>query len=287
MMHFRRPTKPVSFDIDANIVEARDAIRAIIERHQRPERKDFDSRRRRWSDHKSVFAGAQHDKCGFCEAKPLITGFGDVEHYRPKAEVRDLPNDRTKLGVSVPHRATPDGRTRGVLVSDHGYWWLAFTWENWLFACSLCNQTYKGNLWPVRESPRGIHCEHCERDEIPLLLNPFDGPDPVKHLSYSRDGMIAERDGSLWGRATIDTCGLDRFELTQERLEIARRIFAKLEALEIPEVTPTEVDRERILAEIEELGGDNKPHAGMVRSIVEIHMEGDWRDLFMVDEGSE
>lgn len=284
MMHFRRPAKPVSFDTDVKIVRARDAIRGIIERRERPQREDFDAERRRWSVHKPAFAEAQHDKCGFCEANPLITGFGDVEHYRPKAEVRDLPVDRTKLGVSVPHRATPDGRTRGVLVSDYGYWWLAFTWENWLFACTKCNQTYKGNLWPVLESPRGTHLEHCEQHETPLLLNPFDGPDPVKHLAYSPDGLIAERDESLWGRATIDTCGLDRFELTQERRKIARKVFSKLEALEM---TPTVVDRERILAEIEALGGDSEPHAGMVRSIVEVHLEGDWRDLFIVDAGLE
>ena len=285
MMHFRRPAKPVSFDMDVKIVRARDAIRGIIERRERPQPGDFDAER--WSVHKSAFAAAQHDKCGFCEAKPLVTGFGDVEHYRPKAEVRDLPGERTKLGMSVPHRATPVGRTRGVPVSDHGYWWLAFTWENWLFACSLCNQTYKGNLWPVRESPRGTHGEHCEQHETPLLLNPFDGPDPVKQLTYNRDGLIAERNESPWGRATIDTCGLDRFELTRERCEIARNVFSKLEALEIPDLTPTEADRERILAEIEALGGDSEPHAGMVRSIVEVYLQGDWRDLFMVDEGLE
>lgn len=277
MMRHSRPPKPPGFDSDNRLERARKAVRARVEGGAPLLSKHFPSC---WTDFKSVFAEAQHGKCGFCEAKVLVTGFGDVEHYRPKAEVRDLPKDRADLGTHVLHTATPCGRTRGTLVAVVGYWWLAYTWENWLFACTLCNQTYKANFWPVCESPRVAHAEHCEHHETPLLLSPFDGPNPVKALAYSRDGLISERDRSPWGTATIDTCGLDRFELAQERGKIARMVFAYLEALENPEATPTEQRKCEILDQIEKLGRASEPHAGMVRSIVEVFLECDWDDLF-------
>jgi hypothetical protein len=34
----------------------------------------------------------QHDKCAFCESKFSHTGYGDVEHYRPKAGYRQRPD---------------------------------------------------------------------------------------------------------------------------------------------------------------------------------------------------
>jgi uncharacterized protein (TIGR02646 family) len=59
---------------------------------------------------------AQHHKCCYCEQR-IPKGFNDVEHYRPKAVAARQPGSN----------------------DTHGYWWLAFTWENLLFACPACN----------------------------------------------------------------------------------------------------------------------------------------------------
>jgi hypothetical protein len=94
---------------------------------------------------KMALIKAQHDKCAFCESKVGHIAFGDVEHYRPKGGVRQ--NDTGPL-------------------EQPGYFWLAYAWENLFFACQLCNQSFKKNLFPLadparRAQPSGRH--HCRR----------------------------------------------------------------------------------------------------------------------------
>ena len=54
-------------------------------------------------------------KCAYCESPTDTVAHGDVEHYRPKSK----------------------------------YWWLAYCYENYLYACQICNQVYKGDEFPV------------------------------------------------------------------------------------------------------------------------------------------
>ena len=54
-------------------------------------------------------------KCAYCESPTDSVAHGDVEHYRPKSK----------------------------------YWWLAYCYENYLYACQICNQVYKGDEFPV------------------------------------------------------------------------------------------------------------------------------------------
>lgn len=56
-----------------------------------------------------------HSKCAYCEANTKVVAHGDVEHYRPKSI----------------------------------YWWLAYTYDNYLFSCQICNQSYKSNNFPI------------------------------------------------------------------------------------------------------------------------------------------
>src|SRR5262249_41491941 len=65
---------------------------------------------------KEALRRAQHDKCAFCESKMCHTGFGDVEHYRPKAGYKQREGDAL-------------GRP--------GYYWLAYEWSNLLLSCQL------------------------------------------------------------------------------------------------------------------------------------------------------
>ena len=59
---------------------------------------------------KNALLKAQHDKCCFCEAKVTHVAYGDVEHFRPKADFRQNPNDplgRQRLAEGNPF-ASPD-----------------------------------------------------------------------------------------------------------------------------------------------------------------------------------
>jgi hypothetical protein len=57
-------------------------------------------------------------KCAYCESPTDTVAHGDVEHYRPKSK----------------------------------YWWLAYCYENYLYACQICNQVHKGDEFPVYSS---------------------------------------------------------------------------------------------------------------------------------------
>ena len=39
---------------------------------------------------KNILSKAQHQKCCYCESKPLGTSFGEVEHFRPKGDRKSV-----------------------------------------------------------------------------------------------------------------------------------------------------------------------------------------------------
>jgi len=202
VIRFARPPCPSGFD--AVVGSARAAVRAAVLPGAAP---TFDALwGRREHGFKVMLAEAQRGKCGFCECKVLPTGRGDVEHYRPKGEVRELPPP-TARGAQGRYESTPSGRERGAVVPGGGYWWLAYAWTNWLFACTSCNQDWKRNFFPLTPPAPSI-AEGCEKAEAALLLAPFGDDDPVRHLRYEADGQVSARDGSPRGDATIDVCGL-------------------------------------------------------------------------------
>ena len=74
---------------------------------------------RHWKAAKDQLKAESHDKCAYCEADVSVVAHGDVEHFRPKSV----------------------------------YWWLAYCYDNYLFSCQLCNQTYKSNEFPIHGRP--------------------------------------------------------------------------------------------------------------------------------------
>ena len=139
---------------------------------------------------------AQLYKCCYCE-KTIEHVRNDVEHYRPKAEAN--------RGGHHPVR--------------HGYWWLAFTWENLLFSCENCNQGIaKGVKFPLAAAGAPLVAEQSpNRYERPLLLNPA-VECGVEHIEFrlipaTKKWTPFARGGSDQGDATIRTCKLDRGDL--------------------------------------------------------------------------
>jgi uncharacterized protein (TIGR02646 family) len=103
---------------------------------------------------KNALIKAQHDKCAFCEAKVSHISHGDVEHYRPKGGVRQSASDP---------------------LEQPGYFWLAYVWDNLFFACQLCNQRFKRNMFPLADPTRRArsHLDDLAAEE-PLLIHPAD-----------------------------------------------------------------------------------------------------------------
>jgi hypothetical protein len=96
-------------------------------------------------------AGLKKDsggKCAYCESPTDVVAHGDVEHYRPKAI----------------------------------YWWLVYCLDNHLFACQICNQTYKGDSFPLPKGTRRMKGPSIKAGmteaRLDALVDTF-APDPI------------------------------------------------------------------------------------------------------------
>ncbi len=129
---------------------------------------------------KHVLQERQHFKCCYCE-QIQIPIHNDVEHYRPWSR----------------------------------YWWLAWSWDNLMFACRACNQR-GGKLDAFPLGPGSTPLSFGEQPpggEHPELVDPC-ADDPREHIRFVRDpngrwGPI----GVTWrGAITLRTLGLHRDE---------------------------------------------------------------------------
>ena len=135
----------------------------------------------------------QHNKCCFCEADFTANGYGDVEHFRPKAGFKITPTDK---------------------LTRPGYYWLAYDWNNLFFSCEICNQKFKGNYFPLEdETKRTKNHTFDYREESPLLLHPsLDNPED--HITFNRHITVAK---SKKGETSIKGYGLDNVKLNRDR----------------------------------------------------------------------
>lgn len=132
---------------------------------------------------KPALFAAQHRKCCYCEKLEEQAKYRDVEHFRPKAT----------------------------------YWWLAWTWDNLLFACIDCNREYKGEQFPLASGSSALVAEQSPPGgELPLLIDPADRTsDPLDEIEFRRETIQSRERWKPYGltprgRRTIEVCGLDR-----------------------------------------------------------------------------
>ncbi|MCO7626927.1 hypothetical protein NJC08_10920 [Pseudomonas fluorescens] len=225
-----------------------------------------------WSDYKKDFSQAQLGRCGYCEGQVLGLQYGDVEHIQPKAEVHTLEDKPEDWGREVPWSSSVAGRKRKNSVIKPGYWWRAYSWDNYLLSCQICNQQWKTNFYPVA----GVHVVCPTQTCRPLLLSPFDDHFEAQiHFTYGRLGEIRALTDE--GKATIATCGLDRPSLRLARYKIARATHEHLDEIARD---VTERDVLRVLECIAEDGCETRPYCGMVRVIFFQRTEMQWDDLY-------
>ncbi|MCK6522526.1 hypothetical protein L6R49_13930 [Myxococcota bacterium] len=132
---------------------------------------------------RDILHAAQHSKCAYCEQPSAVPHELPVEHYRPKAGAQRDPND--------PRSIDPDR-----------YWWLAWSWENLLFACVTCNgRSRKASHFPIEGPPAPIKAtDRADLDaERPLLLDPSrDDDDPRAHIAWVPIDPTAPRARWRW-----------------------------------------------------------------------------------------
>jgi hypothetical protein len=194
---------------------------------------------------------AHRFKCCYCELQ-VLQAYNDVEHYRPKASADRAPGSADR----------------------HGYWWLAFTWKNLLFACPVCNRSEKNDLFPLDVGSIALApLRPPPGQEAPLLLDPS-VENGVEHIEFVFSVMLPSnttanrppgwdtrkhwwpraRRGSKKGDKTIRVCGLDCGDLVE-----------LYDAHVNAEVRPVAEDLRRALAR----GGDVDAAFGRARRLLQ------------------
>lgn len=144
---------------------------------------------------KAALRQAQHDKCGFCEAKITHVSAGDIEHFRPKKGYCQQSGGR---------------------IIKPGYFWLAYDWDNLLLCCEMCNRRHKRNSFPLlNPGQRALTPAHVLANEQPIFINPA-LEDPSSFIAFRKERAIPVQ-GNRRGRTTIRALGLNRPELLDRR----------------------------------------------------------------------
>lgn len=206
-----------------------------------------------------------HDKCAYCEGDIGSQGPWDVEHYRPKGSVKENNN-------------------------HHGYYWLAYTWENLLPSCAYCNQRRKdaptfddpatlpaaGKLdqFPLEDETCRAMAPNDPLDlEKPLLLNPCMDRDCETYFIYDPQGYIQPsgvKPGREYQRAdkTIRICHLNRRRLRKQRAREMETVIKAVKALELAVQTGANAQLLQLLQGIvQDLTADKRRFAGAARFI--------------------
>ncbi|MEV7239090.1 hypothetical protein AB0N06_35915 [Streptomyces sp. NPDC051020] len=128
-----------------------------------------------WREVKEKLSEASHGKCWYCESKNTRSD-NAVDHYRPKGKVAEDAN-------------------------HSGYWWLAFDYQNYRYACTYCNSRRrhaesgsaggKQDHFPLAVGSFRAYGPNDSVDcEEPLLLDPCSVLD-VSIVWYDEEGKLA------------------------------------------------------------------------------------------------
>jgi uncharacterized protein (TIGR02646 family) len=164
----------------------------------------------------AAMEAAMGRKCAYCESDFAHVMPKDIEHFRPKSEIKS-----------------------GDTTLQPGYYWLAGEWENLLVSCADCNRARnhevpgqpkkvklgKETQFPLSDEQKRVraHGATDPEDTVRLLLNPCID-EPGEHLTFDEDGLIHARpDGegneSAMGTTSIVVYALQRKDLVEQRLQ--------------------------------------------------------------------
>lgn len=230
MRYVDRDASPMPPSLATTGVTELDRARAHYAQHDAQDRPaTFSFAAYKGNDVKEALLALFHGKCAYCEANYASTAPVDVEHFRPKGAVSECP-------------------------SHSGYWWLAMAWDNLLPSCIDCNRRRKQQLlaqsdslealmssatqsgkkdsFPLRVEQHRLMAMSYDYDaEQALLLNPcVDQPESC--LAFVTHGNppvslvvpVGDEVQRMRGAVSIQTYGLNRLGLVQDRTRLLRRL---------------------------------------------------------------
>lgn len=163
-------------------------------------------------------------KCAYCESFIMHIEPGDIEHFRPKAEIHTKDGDKL-----IP-----------------GYYWLGADWKNLLLSCIKCNRSNneainlsdgivqnmgKANHFPLSDETKRIRVHNEDvTDEDPFveILNPC-VDNPAEHLIFEDNGQVTALDEK--GEKSIEVYGLFRADLVLRRSKVNRDLELTFKSL--------------------------------------------------------
>jgi uncharacterized protein (TIGR02646 family) len=164
-----------------------------------------------WSDLSDLLAEQSNGKCWYCESKELRSD-NPIDHFRPKGKVVECP--------------------------DHqGYWWLAFDWSNYRYACTYCNSRRveadsaggKHDHFPLFTPPDWNKCQADTNVEKPMLLDPTKAND-CKLITFNQNGEACPNESDTLSDAfkradkSIELYHLNHKNTTRARKQIHQEI---------------------------------------------------------------
>jgi hypothetical protein len=211
-----------------------------------------------WGGAKPQLRREAGGKCAYCESLAETVAHCDVEHFRPKAK----------------------------------YWWLAYCYDNYLYACQICNQTHKSDKFPLapqgrpltppqpgsRLGPEPTHAQAVQaflvacQDERALFIDPY-ASDPEPLLKWTADEVLKEvriearaRRGypRKLAETTVAELGLNRADLLKWRY----REYQTLRALRLALDALSGAARVPVVEEIRRRIAPAAPYAAMNRYFV-------------------
>lgn len=192
---------------------------------------------------------AQNHKCFLCESRITHISYGDVEHFRPKGGFCQTVDEK---------------------MSETGYYWLAYNWENLFLACQICNQRFKKNLFPLENTGNRVKSHSQDlSNEAPLFINPAT-ENPEEFISF-RGVIPFAIEGNQKGEITIKHAGLRREELKENRRELYEKVKLLYEIAHRHPDFPPELKQkaiEELSRQLKTCQSPNHQYSAMFRSAV-------------------
>lgn len=189
--------------------------------------KEYTEKSGSWSDIKEVYMELQANKCAYCEQKlEAVNIVHDVEHYRPKKNVRLWLNDKRKNEYGFTF---PDAESKG-------YHLLAYNIFNYVTSCKQCNSSLKSDCFPiagtrVTDSEDFEVINRSEKPFLPYPLGNLDDDAPEDLISFNGplpiiNPKITDGHKKLRARVTIKVFDLDfREPLIKQRCEVIKQVY--------------------------------------------------------------
>jgi hypothetical protein len=222
-----------------------------------------------WSKVKPVFMRHQGGcKCVFCERKMESVDYGtieqDIEHYRPKGNIRKWPEPSEMAAYDIKYTPVPE--------AGKGYYLLPYNLFNYAASCKPCNSGLKKDYFPIAgtydlgaDDPAGI------KGEKPYLIYPIGDidDDPEDLIEFKGTSPCPKaKSGHKRKRAqvTIAFFRLDdtakRNNLHRERAQIIMLLWPLLEKT----VMGTSAEQDAARTDVDDILRPSLPHLNCAKS---------------------